>query len=89
MNQTEYMIRFLILSNLLQDSSDKAVSIGQSLREFPCAIKELARQWTFLFVCLEQACESLLVSGVAAFIPKIIESQFSLLPASAALIVGM
>ncbi|XP_046442240.1 solute carrier organic anion transporter family member 4A1-like isoform X2 [Daphnia pulex] len=67
---------------------DGAISVGQSLRELPLAIKELATRWTFLFICLEQSCEAMLLAGFGAFLPKIIESQFSLSPAMAAIIVG-
>lgn len=67
---------------------DEAVSVGQSLKELPTAIKDLATRWTFLFICLEQSCEAMLLAGFGAFVPKIIESQFSLSPAMAAVIVG-
>ena len=64
------------------------MSVGQSLKELPRAIKDLATRWTFLFICLEQSCEAMLLAGFGAFVPKIIESQFSLTPATAAIIVG-
>lgn len=69
-------------------TQDASISVGQSLRELPTAIKELATRWTFLFICLEQSCEAMLLSGFGAFLPKIIESQFSLSPSMAAVIVG-
>ena len=64
------------------------MSIGQSLRDFPAALKDLLKQWAYLFVCLENASEALILAGFGAFIPKILESQFSLTSATAALIVG-
>ncbi len=67
---------------------DESVSVSQSLKELPTAIKDLATRWTFLFICLEQSCEAMLLAGFGAFVPKIIESQFSLSPAMAAVIVG-
>ena len=60
---TKCLIKFLQL--------DGAISVGQSLRELPLAIKELATRWTFLFICLEQSCEAMLLAGFGAFLPKV------------------
>ena len=64
------------------------VGIGESLGELPAAIKDLAVRWTFIFICLEESCEAMMISGFGTFIPKIVESQFALTPAEAALILG-
>ena len=68
--------------------TDEKMSVKESLRELPTAIKDLATRSTFLFVCLEQSCEAMMLAGFGAFVPKIIESQFSVSPATAAVIVG-
>lgn len=60
----------------------------ESLREFPKAIKDLWKRWTFLFICFEQSCGALLLAGFGAFVPKIIESQFGVSSSTASLIVG-
>lgn len=71
------------------DSDDQeALSLKDILKEIPGAVKKLAQNYTFLLISLEESCETVLLAGLGAFLPKIIESQFVLSSSTSALIVG-
>ena len=69
-------------------SDQEALSLKDILKEIPGAVKKLAQNYTFLLISLEESCETVLLAGLGAFLPKIIESQFVLSSSTSALIVG-
>lgn len=73
----------------LQDSEAVNSGFGTSMRDLPTSLKILLWNPTFVFLSLAGASEGMLVSGLATFLPKIIESQFSIAASSAALYVGL
>lgn len=73
----------------LKDSEAVQSGFGTTLRDLPASFKYLLCNPTFVFLSLAGASEGMLVSGLATFMPKIIESQFSIAASSAALLVGL
>lgn len=70
-----------------EDESATSVAFTK-IRELPKALKALLVNPTFFFLNMAGASEGLLVSGFAAFLPKLIENQFSVTASWAALIMG-
>lgn len=58
------------------------------IKELPKAITGLVRNPTFFFLNMGAATEGLIISGFAAFLPKLIENQFSVTPTWSALLMG-
>lgn len=58
------------------------------IQELPRALIELLRNPAFFMLNLAGASEGLLIAGFAAFLPKLIENQFSVSASSAALLMG-
>lgn len=58
------------------------------IRELPRALTELLGNPAFFMLNLAGASEGLLIAGFAAFLPKLIENQFSVSASSAALLMG-
>ena len=75
-------------SGIVDDEEEVKQSSIQSLKELPNAIKDLLTNLPFIFICLEESCQSMILSGFGAFLPKIIESQFSVSSTMSAMIVG-
>ncbi|KAF4518204.1 hypothetical protein B566_EDAN005929 [Ephemera danica] len=63
-------------------------SAASKLRELPRALRRLLANPTFFFLNLAGATEGLLIAGFAAFLPKLIESQFAVNATLAALLMG-
>ncbi|XP_069678542.1 solute carrier organic anion transporter family member 4A1 isoform X2 [Periplaneta americana] len=59
------------------------------IRELPRALRSLIANPTFFFLNLAGASEGLLIAGFAAFLPKLIENQFSVNASWAALLMGL
>lgn len=59
------------------------------IRELPRALAELLGNPAFFMLNLAGASEGLLIAGFAAFLPKLIENQFSVSASSAALLMGL
>ncbi|XP_021915688.1 solute carrier organic anion transporter family member 4A1 isoform X3 [Zootermopsis nevadensis] len=59
------------------------------IKELPRALRSLIANPTFFFLNLAGASEGLLIAGFAAFLPKLIENQFSVNASSAALLMGL
>ncbi|KAI4497175.1 hypothetical protein M0802_007659 [Mischocyttarus mexicanus] len=59
------------------------------IRELPRAMTELLTNPAFFMLNLAGASEGLLIAGFAAFLPKLIENQFSVSASSAALLMGL
>lgn len=70
-----------------EDDTTTSVAFTK-IREIPQALKALLVNPTFFFLNMAGASEGLLVAGFAAFLPKVIENQFSLTATWAALIMG-
>ncbi|XP_020290841.1 solute carrier organic anion transporter family member 4A1 isoform X2 [Pseudomyrmex gracilis] len=59
------------------------------IRELPRALTELLGNPAFFMLNLAGASEGLLMAGFAAFLPKLIENQFSVSASSAAMLMGL
>ncbi|XP_031786219.1 solute carrier organic anion transporter family member 4A1 isoform X3 [Nasonia vitripennis] len=59
------------------------------IRQLPRALGELLANPAFFMLNLAGASEGLLISGFAAFLPKLIENQFSVSASLAALLMGL
>lgn len=68
-------------------SSPEVPSLGK-LRAFPKLVLALLANPAFLCLNLAGASEGLLIAGFAAFLPKLIENQFSVSASQAALLMG-
>jgi len=69
-------------------SSDSKKEMSSNLRELPRNLAFLLSNPTFFFLNLAGSTEGLLIAGFAAFLPKLIESQFSVNASLAALLMG-
>ncbi|XP_042902250.1 solute carrier organic anion transporter family member 4A1 [Parasteatoda tepidariorum] len=72
----------------LQESDAARVDFGSSFSDLPSSLKLLITNPTFVFLSLAGASEGILLAGLATFLPKLIESQFSYQASFAAFIVG-
>ncbi|PRD30160.1 UNVERIFIED_CONTAM: Slco4a1 [Trichonephila clavipes] len=72
----------------LEESEATRVSFGSSLSDLPASLSLLVTNPTFVFLSLAGASEGILLAGLATFLPKLIESQFSYQASFAAFIVG-
>ncbi|GIY60220.1 solute carrier organic anion transporter family member 4A1 [Caerostris extrusa] len=72
----------------LEESEATRVSFGSSLSDLPASLSLLITNPTFVFLSLAGASEGILLAGLATFLPKLIESQFSYQASFAAFIVG-
>lgn len=59
------------------------------VQELPTALCSLVRNLPLTFLNLAGATEGLVVAGFAAFLPKVVENQFSVTPIFAALLMGL
>ncbi|XP_020709154.2 solute carrier organic anion transporter family member 4A1 [Athalia rosae] len=77
----------------LQSVSSASSSNGDvaftKMRELPKALTALLGNPAFFMLNLAGASEGLLIAGFAAFLPKLIENQFSVTASSAALLMGL
>ncbi|XP_046412309.1 solute carrier organic anion transporter family member 4A1 isoform X1 [Neodiprion virginianus] len=65
------------------------VEVFTKLKELPKALTALLKNPAFFMLNLAGASEGLLIAGFAAFLPKLIENQFSVTASSAALLMGL
>ncbi|KAF8778400.1 Solute carrier organic anion transporter like protein [Argiope bruennichi] len=72
----------------LEESEATRVSFGSSVSDLPISFGLLIKNPTFVFLSLAGASEGFLLAGLATFLPKLIESQFSYQASFAAFIVG-
>lgn len=72
----------------LQKSEAVQSGFGARAKDLPASFKILITNPTFVFLSLAGATEGMLVSGLATFLPKVIEFQFSIAASLAALIMG-
>ncbi|XP_038207850.1 solute carrier organic anion transporter family member 4A1 isoform X1 [Zerene cesonia] len=75
----------------VSEAHESATTSGafSALRELPRAAAALLRNPTFMFLNLAGASDGLLISGFAAFLPKLIENQFAVSASQAALLLGV
>ncbi|VVC94929.1 unnamed protein product [Leptidea sinapis] len=69
-------IRAAKVSEAHEGSASKSAAFS-ALKELPRAAAALFRNPTFMFLNLAGASEGMLISGFAAFLPKLIENQFA------------
>ena len=62
---------------------------GNSITDFPRAARELIVNKIYIFTVLAATAEALVANGFAPFLPKFIQSQFSITSSSASLISGI
>ncbi|XP_035732856.1 solute carrier organic anion transporter family member 4A1-like isoform X3 [Vespa mandarinia] len=72
-----------------KSSSREPGEAFSKIRELPRAMTELLTNPAFFMLNLAGASEGLLIAGFAAFLPKLIENQFSVNASSAALLMGL
>lgn len=72
----------------LKKSEAVRSGFGARAKDLPASFKMLILNPTFVFLSLAGATEGMLVSGLATFLPKVIEFQFSIAASLAALIIG-
>lgn len=77
------------ISEAHEKSKNTQVGDGFSnIKGLPRALKQLLSNPAFFMLNLAGSSEGLLVAGFAAFLPKLIENQFSVSASSAALLMG-
>ncbi|XP_026758788.2 solute carrier organic anion transporter family member 4A1 isoform X2 [Galleria mellonella] len=81
-------IRASKVSEAHEGAATKSAAFS-ALHELPRAAAALLRNPTFLFLNLAGASEGMLISGFAAFLPKLIENQFAVSASEAALLLGV
>ncbi|XP_050680474.1 solute carrier organic anion transporter family member 4A1 isoform X2 [Leptidea sinapis] len=81
-------IRAAKVSEAHEGSASKSAAFS-ALKELPRAAAALFRNPTFMFLNLAGASEGMLISGFAAFLPKLIENQFAVSASEAALLLGI
>lgn len=81
-------IRAAKISEAHEGAASKSAAFS-ALHELPRAAAALLRNPTFLFLNLAGASEGMLISGFAAFLPKLIENQFAVRASEAALLLGV
>lgn len=62
---------------------------GNSIKDFPKAAKELILNKPYIFTILAATSEALVTNGFAVFLPKFIQSQFSITASEASFISGI
>ncbi|XP_024944928.1 solute carrier organic anion transporter family member 4A1 isoform X2 [Cephus cinctus] len=72
-----------------QSSGNGTSEAFSKIRELPRALTKLLGNPAFFMLNLAGASEGLLIAGFAAFLPKLIENQFSVSASSAALLMGL
>lgn len=70
-------------------STEVATQVFYKVQDLPQASKILFTNFSFIFIGLAEASEGIIMSGLAAFMPKMIENQFSMSAGKSAMIVGM
>ncbi|KAL0851611.1 hypothetical protein ABMA28_007390 [Loxostege sticticalis] len=81
-------IRASKVSEAHEGAASKSAAFS-ALHELPRAAAALLKNPTFLFLNLAGASEGMLISGFAAFLPKLIENQFAVSASEAALLLGV
>ena len=69
-------------------SAVEEVDFATKVKTFPQHLKQVVKTPSWVFITIAICSELLVVSGVASFAPKYLESQFGLTSSSASLIAG-
>ncbi|KAJ8670806.1 hypothetical protein QAD02_002065 [Eretmocerus hayati] len=72
-----------------KSSESHKVGSASKIQQLPRALGELLSNPAFFMLNLAGATEGMLISGFAAFLPKLIENQFSISASLAALLMGV
>lgn len=70
------------------DGSRDEVDLATKVKSFPHHLKQVVLTPSWIFITIAYCFSSLVVSGVASFAPKYLESQFGLTASRASLIAG-
>lgn len=70
-------------------SADDSKAVFTKFKEMPKAFRAILLNPTFFFLNMAGATEGLIISGFSAFLPKVIENQFSVNPANTSIIMGI
>ncbi|XP_072947607.1 solute carrier organic anion transporter family member 4A1 [Epargyreus clarus] len=81
-------IRASKVSEAHEGAASKSAAFS-AFHELPRAAAALLKNPTFMFLNLAGASEGMLISGFAAFLPKLIENQFAVNASEAALLLGI
>ena len=79
------------VSEAHEKSNSSTTATGEAfskIREMPRALFELLGNPAFFMLNLAGASEGLIIAGFAAFLPKLIENQYSVSASAAALLMG-
>lgn len=71
-----------------KDSGVEEVDLAMKVKSFPRHLKQVIKTPSWIFITAAICFSSLVVSGVASFAPKYLESQFGLTASRASLIAG-
>jgi organic anion transporter 4A len=71
-----------------KDSGLEEVDLALKVRSFPQHLKQVLKTPSWIFITIAICFSTVVVSGVASFAPKYLESQFSLTASRASLIAG-
>lgn len=72
-----------------QDSVVDEVDMATKLKTFPQHLKLVVKTPSWVFITIAICCSLVIVSGVASFAPKYLESQFRLTASTASLLAGL
>ena len=67
---------------------EEQVTYGKDLKDLPRCIWKLITNWVYLAACMGACMELVIVSGFVVFLPKYLETQFSLSKSEASLLTG-
>lgn len=68
--------------------SVNSTAVFTTFKEMPKAFRAILLNPTFFFLNVAGATEGLIISGFSAFMPKVIENQFSINAANSSIIMG-
>lgn len=71
-----------------KDSFGDEVDLAVKLKSFPQHLKQVLKTPSWIFITIAICFSTLIVSGVASFAPKYLESQFGLTASTSSLIAG-
>ncbi|XP_021361731.1 solute carrier organic anion transporter family member 4A1-like [Mizuhopecten yessoensis] len=72
----------------LEAAKNDQRSLLQKIKDFPKAILVLLKNPSYICMVLGACAETLIIGGLSAFAPKILEEKFDISPASAGIIMG-
>ena len=70
------------------DSIKADIKLRYDLASIVPAVKGLLKNAPYIFICLSNSAETLVVGGLATFLPKLLETQYHFTAAKSALVTG-